>query len=490
MALPPCLVAKTKGTGEAEVQRVVGGTSATIVGLSWGASTLESPAAYDTMAHNRVIRFIDGKLYAVIKNSIRENDGLGGAWTENQAAGFSANNGSSNVAGIYMLDNAGTPTMVVLGVAGGTNTPRTYVSTDGTTWTGTSYATSIGGGTNLGKSITFRNSIFWCTQNDLTDIVQYDLISDSVTFYSVAGVPGRGAEDGDFCVFDNVLYFLAYGATGGNFNYRPSLFRFQGGIWDLVQSIGGGSVVNGSTNSLDERVNHSLYERGGNLYALVCGAPIGTNAGGLYHFKLTPSGGTFVETDITVATIPTSLRSSSDGGSASSDFRVWTIRDNDTDPASPSYYFQILTDDSGGATSYWEHGGDDATLFSDGSSSVNVAWPEMGDGGGERFFTSGGPSIYCTKMEKNTGGGMKLTFHGRGGQTGKTVEAYLNNDEEAPTALATLVASTVTGGTATNTTALISSVDLDGTVYTVIINTAAASLSIGDKATIAAFVAS
>ena len=490
MTLPPCLVAKTKGTGEAEVQRVVGGTSATIVGLSWGASTLETPAAYDTVAHNRVIRFTDGKLYAIIKNSIRENDGLGGAWTENQAAGFSTNNGSSNVAGLYMLDNAGIPTMVVLGVEAGSNNPRTYVSTDGTTWTGTSYATTLGGSTDYGKSIAFRNSIFWCTRNPSIEIVQYDLVSNSVTFYAFPeGLPVNG----DFCVFNNTLYLVAYLSGGGNFNFRPALLRFQGGSWSKVQDIGGGSVVNGSTNSMDQRVNHSLYERGGNLYALVCGTgSSGSNAGGFYHFKLTPSGSTFVETDITTATIPTVLRSSSDGGSASSDFRVWTVQNNDTDPASPSYYFQILTTDLGGATSYWEHGGDDATLFSDGSSSVNVAWPEMGEGGGERFYTSGGPSIYCTNMEKTPGGvnGMKLTFHGRGGQTGKTVEVYLNNDEEVPNALATLVAGTVTGGTATNTTALISNIDLDGTVYTVIINTAAASLSNGDKATVSAFIAS
>jgi hypothetical protein len=488
MTLPPCLVAKTKGAGEAEIQRVVGGAVATIVGLSWGASTLETPAAYDTFAHNRALQFTDGELYAVIKNSIRKLGG--GTWTENKAGAFTTSFGSSGLAGLYMLDNTGVPTMVVFG-QGITTVFHTETSTDGTTWTGTDYSSTFGI-TAYGNSIVFRNSIFWTNNLAAGGIAQYDVVSDSITTYDAP--PILIGNDGSFAVFDNTLYFVAYenGLPPVNFTKEPALFRFEGGAWSLVQNIGGGTVINGNTNAAQNKVSHSLYERGGNLYALVCGADSSTGLNpGVYHYKLVPNGATFTETDITVATLPTAIRSASAGGSANSFFRISTITDNDTDPTTRGYYFQMLTDDSGGTTAYWVRG-DDATLFADGSVSANVAWPEIGEGGGERFYTSGGPSIYCTKMEKNPGaeGGMKLTFHGEGLQTGKTVEVYVNNDEEAPITLATFVAGTVTGGTATNTTALISDVDLDGTVYTVIVNIAAASLSNGDKATIAAFIAS
>jgi len=483
MASPPFLAVRNSNGSNAQVGRLLGGTTFTQVGNNLSA-TMETPTSYYSNPCNRAIQFGDS-LYAIHQNQVYKLSSPWTTWSSVKTLSIISTQGYSLHTGFHVVDNAGVPTLVILYADSSSSDGAAAYSTDGSTWTETgSLTTSTISSNRFGRSYVYRNSVFW-TKDGTSKVIQFDISSVSMTEYTTLGgssVPNPGGAG--MCAFENELYLVSYDGTAAS--DEAWLYKLSGGAFVSVQRVG--TTAPSVLNQL--RWEHryggaALFPDAGKLYCIISGRNGVTSRSGANCFELTPSGSTFTETYRSETVIPASLRTTDANGTITDgigeEFRWYVGIDNETSPTSPAIYLWFLNDDNGGNWSYYEWNGP-TTLLSSGSSagSVGLAMPQFTEGGGARYWTSGENHVEIVSTGIGSGGAL-ITFKAYGGGTGKTVQFYRNGDEEAPDAQATLTG-TATGGSATRSGNTVTGVAADGsTSYTIVWDFFTDNFGIGDN---------
>ncbi len=477
MPVPPLLVMRHRDV-DAQVYRLTTGTTLVTVGDPFGVGALESPSNNVTRAVNRVIQF-GNNLFAWQDDRVfRIASPYTGAWvTEHTQLNPNITYIKSD---LHVVNVGGLPTLMGLyrsSLSGGADI-SVVESTDGLTWSESSLTTSSGANTSCGRSIQFRNEIFW--QVNRAVVFRYDpnALSTATTTGTTAG---WHANNVDFCVYKNRLFAIAdaTGTTGSS----TRIYEIVGNAWQDRGALPGTNHGFGA-GTLNNR-GDALWQDGTNMYAILFDFGH-SNGHAIYQISgSTTPGSALTRTDISGATVPTSLASGGAFAFANSQWGAFT--DNDTNPASPTtYLFQMTTDNPTNAWFMWEWNGPSSLLTGPtvGPTNVRLAMPQNGCiGGGNQIFTEGELDV---RVENTVSilGGEQISFRAYGdvGPTDKIIDFFYGVEEGIPTAQCTLTGA-VTGGVATRNNNQVEDVQADdgATLYTAIWDTPTDGINPGDR---------
>lgn len=244
----------------------------------------------------------------------------------------------------------------------------------------------------------------------------------------------------DYCVApDGNLYFVSIHPT---FGQGCRLLRYTG-AWSDVYNY---SAI--QTTAYNNRQNSRIgvFSDGTDLYAFAFNENAGTN--GWRCFRIPdPFDGTGVS-HITTTVLPASLRSSADGGTATSsgDKRMAIIQDTESTPGTLRTFLAFADNDSTSTWAVYEWQGPGSAMTSVGTGgAVRDALPAGVTSGGARFFTSGQLYVRILSAVKTLGGEL-LSFVAYGGGT-RTVKFRYGASQQSAVNQATLAGSATGGGT-------------------------------------------
>lgn len=220
--------------------------------------------------------------------------------------------------------------------------------------------------------------------------------------YQVVTYTGGGGGGTTFtgCTSTGAGVLATSGALNSGDVAPAQLYELVGGVWASIVSVGtnSGAVVLANVSPAG---GHALLPIGSTkLVAIVKTdmAPIGGALGiGTRAYDLTPSGATFIPTEVTSTLIPATLQPS---GSGSTTDQRWTcFVDDVTIPGTPAVFVFLLSDDqSTGTVSYYEYA-NSTTVLSPGSlgPSANVLLPYCTYGGGAYVAADGDLDVWLTR---------------------------------------------------------------------------------------------
>lgn len=464
MAIAPMLVNLFRGSGNAGVYRLIGGTSLVQVGNDI-TSSLEGPTTYYQFNRNKTLQFL-GDLFTFHRTSggttvsCYKYDAGTGNWNSVKTLNSYASDYFSM--GAYVINYGGVPNLVHFYRYNAGGGPIGVVrSADGSTFTEVNIGPNLVA--NLGKPIVFRDLVF---TKFGSNVVAYDISVPSYTTYSSIFADGLHLS---FCAFQGRLLALA-APTGATTGTHWCLYELKYGTFTKILTF----TLDGIGMHTDQpaRCSSWLFTDGTYVYAMIPSRYDSTPTYRNYLIKLTVSGSTFTESAVT---IPSALYTS-----ANSQARFDGIIDDETDPTTPTIHMWYLTTDNSGTRTYWYWTG---STFDGGDSSVDYKYCLSGntEGGGERFWSSGDLNCWITSATTvATGTKIKFKCAGDSGFDDKILRCRYSTNETVPTAQCTLVANSVAGGSATQNGNDIETVDADGsTEYEFVWDTATDSIPAG-----------
>jgi hypothetical protein len=331
MAISTIYVQKFKGTGSPQIYPLLAGTTlGTQIGYDFG--TLESGAIHASggpCVRNRIAEAF-GKTFTLQSNDIREKDQGGtGNWGIAYTlvlAGGGVHNGRDS--GWHLLHPDGRPCLAFLVASSITDTFAIF-SYDGINWNEVTVTlTGASSGATVSDSVSFRDSIFWCTNGNAPyNITEYNFSTNSSTFY---GFGLANCRDKGVCVASNELYSISPPAGNSPFY----LYKLSGGIFSTwrTQSY---AYSSGETTS-----GTAMFPDGGDIISLTCGQISGGNRGcHATRWQDVATPGTAL--NITDPVIPSAFRASATG----TNYQSWEVLvDNNSNPGlPPTVYIWHLT---------------------------------------------------------------------------------------------------------------------------------------------------
>jgi len=469
-----CVLYRNSGTPA--LYRLLGGSTLSHVADLTGPPTLESPAAWVVFAVNRCIQF-NGSVFVVHQDKIHKKDNTTGAFAvAHTISTHSTINGYSEHLGLFVINNAGTPTLVSIFENTG-NAWWFTATTDGTTWSSDAYC----GATTQGyfaRPILYRNVLYWVDHNITR---AFDITGPSTTSIStpIIGTPPHSC----LCVFQGRLFLLGLDSWSGGTSWKVWELTF--GAWSLVHTIsaGYGSIaLNGAATQAGV-----LFADGSELIA-VYPAQNATAQNSTYAVKLTVNGAGFTETDVTSTVFSSASELLNGGVNTSSQCRFDAVVDDEDSATSPAIHLFYLSHEASGTRTYYAWNGSGSAVGAGVSCAADAKYAlASGPGGGERFWTSGDLHIEITGLSTvSTGTQISFKAHGASGSSDKTVKLYFSTSEQDPVGQCTLTGS-VTGGSATRNGNQVENVDANGsTTYTCIWDTVTDGLYAGARVTLKA----
>jgi hypothetical protein len=461
VGIPDLLVSKHKGAGNAAVYSLSGGTTLTQIGSDFSIGSLEAPdvsGANTYKPHGHVLEF-QGKRIVWHRNTIREeNTGGAGTWgIVHTISDMLASNGYGQHTGIHLVQVRGAPALVGLYKEVTTNDTNVLESTDGITWTqvGTIMAT---GSNAVGRSIIFRNKLYWRIGAAGTEIICYDPLLRTASLIETGFA--AAALNIDFCVLDNNLYMA--GTIGSSSGDLFGLYRLDGSIFTNIHTFS--TQDNGSSGEDGACV---LFTDNTNLYAILTGEASGLDGNAMFKIE-DPGGAGQTVTDITNPVIPSQYRS---GGGSANEINHWSVFvNNDSRPNLPEIYLWRLQSFATGTHDAYQYVNDFTELTSLGTGpSDDIYLPHTHFGGGERIALT--DKIYAEIAGNATVvDGTELSYRVYGTSLGAgTIKLYYSMGEETPNIQATLTG-TATGGSSVRSGNEIQNVNADAaaTLYTLI----------------------
>jgi len=302
-------------------------------------------------------------------------------------------------------------------------------------------------------------------------ISTFNAASSAFTFSSITGMSTGYPV---LCSLGDNLYMLALRA--GSF---PSLWQFAGGGWGKILDL---TSVNQDLNSYNTMWGDP------SLNSLVCVFEQngGGSAKGFAAYQVDFSGGSPVATDRTATMLPAFWRGVNNPGSTV--YANSYVDPNTSDPTSPETLV-LLGASQTSSRQLYRYTNPTTELTDLGSSDITgeMGVPRRRDACGDYIFTprTGGLDQDGVTIESfaRTDGGVLVTFRAfrNPGSANRTGTLYYRAGRNTPALQATLVAGSVTGGTATNDTFTISSIDADPSItYTVKWNNFADGVPSGD----------
>jgi len=468
MAAPPYLCSRRYGGTSPQVYRALNGKTLSQVGNNFG--TLEDLGAV-VFPCNSVVEF-GGDLYCWQWNTIYKYNSGTGNWDSDYAVPSYDTGDDERRTGLYIINVSGTPTLIGLHRRSAGNIWDVRLPLGGSWSNNNTGIDEIGGDLfrmgYIGGCFVWRDLFWMVGSQNPPKVMSWDPANSVAVVHTLPGTSGStcGGTASTFVILNNDLYVIG-ARTINNAEDYITLWRFQSGAFVAVQNIGSTVVGTGllrGNGSNPNRDHYAAWSDGTNIFCIVRGASTSVSTGGLYAFKLAPSGSTFTETNITNPVVPSAYRQ---GSMQATDYpRWWVVKDNDTDPTSPDVYFYFSLNYGSAAVLHYVWEGE-STLMSDGTSlgSGELSMPDANQTAGERAWTSSEPNVLITGLAQGTGG-LTISFKAWGGGT-KTVKFYYSLEEETPTSQCTLTGS-ATGGSATRSGNTVTNVSADGaTTYTI-----------------------
>jgi len=447
---------------------------------------------------NAVIH-VGGSLYAVQYDGVYKLQPDGVTWSNAPIdGGFTYSTpdlvagGARTRGGLYVVPNGTVPSLVnwyksatsaahLRGLSLNLNTGTWSEQTDVNT--GLDLGGTDGGGPH--SEIPFQGLIFFSTSENSPGLIHqrsYNPANGSFATYLHSLVNTAGLNYVlDYCVMDNQLFMLAPIDVSSGVNGRPRLFQFDGTNWTTeVATLDTVSANLGATNGGVCR--WCLFTNGTYLYALC----LVNTSGGNYGWRAYRIDSSFVVTDITTTVLPTSLRSTDDGGTGVVQTARFTkLVDSDTVPTTPAYYLWHSTNNAVGVFRDLYQWIDDATpmVLVDSGLDAADAVPALAQSGGERIWTNGEMDVLITGRLPVLGG--ERIFFKAWGDTGpadKIVRFYFNKQGE-PIAQQMTLTGTATGGTALRVGNQVNNIEADDgvTEYSVIWDIGSDLVNTGDR---------
>ncbi len=474
----PALGARIYGSsGSAVAGRFVGGLTFEQIG---DTQTLEKVSASADRNGSVVVDF-RGEVYWWLGGTIYRLDAGTDTWTTTGGHIFATppgGTGNSGHGGLYKALTTAGEVLVGMYVTGANNIRM--ITFDGTTFTETASALASTPFTNVDECV-FNNQLY-CFRSASTANV-YALNPETLGI-SVIAVTGGSSTNGarSIVALGANLYVLSAVTSGG----RAGIYQLIGGVFTFL------TVLTTAGTSIPATAGSVLFADPSlsSLIAIVyndLGTPEGFEA-----YQIDFSGGSPVVTDRTAAMLPSAFQAANDPGL---NVRALAYVDpNPADPTSPEIYVYMGFTETG-QRQLFRYTNPTTELTDLGPSDVTGEFviPRRRDAIGDYIFTprTGGVDQDGISIEgyARADGGVEVSFRGfrNAGSADRTVTFFYRTGQNTPAIQATLVASSVTGGTATNTTSAVSSVDPDGAIlYTVIWDNFTDGVPSGDQFTMEA----
>lgn len=317
--------------GTPTAYRMVGATPVQI-GSTFGSAE-DTPTNANWSASNRIIKFYNNdtgtnrvQLCAWVCGEVYSYNETNG-WTSrfNSSSGTNADVSS----GIFLVNNNGTPTLLLMYRNAGSGHWFYVYSTNGRSWTqvdtGSTHSSSI-----HYKSLLFNNTLYQSNQTDLGHFL-IDLPTTSFAFASDTNSAGAAQ---DMCVFGNTLYKIVEVASVGGYE----IDALVSGSWTSVCTL----PVDGAASTLNQGDQYSrptLFDGGdGYLYAIYkIWGPSGSATYGYGCAQITAVGITVTATSISSIVFPASMRYATSGrtGANPGVIRWQALVETTSQPGSP-----------------------------------------------------------------------------------------------------------------------------------------------------------
>jgi len=462
--VPTLLVMKTRGVaGNPQVFRLHGGTTLIPVGPPL-PTVVETPSTFQSSSTNRVIQF--GRyIYATVRTGIyrldegnpTEGDEV---WNLVHTINVNSGTGYSQQSGIHIVNVGKTPTLVVAYQSTTDDKVHMSTSADGLAWTN-SGPMNTGGITNTTgwyKTIVFRNKLYITTNNSnvVYDVIEIDVINKIATYHNATWMAAASTA-GDFCAFDNRLWFINWTTSSANSSVAIGEFT-DGTIVNRGTVVGGGGLPDNSGQHQNAG-SMLLFTDGTDMFAIIPGDN-GSDIGGSYAFRFTLSAGpgsTLSINEITSTTIPVSLRAIP-FPSSFSDYEVhWFSFLDNSNPSNPYIHLWHMTTQnlSYGKTTHYLWNGPSTLIGNPPGTgriafSAGIALVHTKNGGGERIWSPGQVNAeILSRAAADNGQAFNFKVNSGAGSLDKKIRFWFDTDEEAATTPASIRPGSISGGNAT-----------------------------------------
>jgi hypothetical protein len=449
----------TNASGTPSVFELVNGTQLSLIGDEDIGDGLEGnfPESIHT---NRILEF-KGKRYLWHKEFIKEeNEGGTGNWGIVHTTNASANTDLSS--GLFTVLRNGVLNMV--GMAHG-GSFRVAFRFDGTTWTN---ITGLSGGTiRSGKALTFNNKLYWDVY-DATFV--YDPVDDSLASLGFNGSFNTVCRD--YCVLNNELFAAGYNEGSGS-NQEARLWKLEDTGWEVAHIFSSSPDIN--MHFAAEYNTPILFTPDNqNLVLIISGETSVGVAGDQAALIQNPGTGSQVVTDITDPIIPSDFRPGGANAVNGARYILFTDTQNSSVPTSPDFYIWRLAVHNSGNWGFYQYTDTSTELTYLGiGPSFQYVGPHIKQGGQGRISAGANATstnkVYAA-MENpvisSTMGAMDVSFRVYGTDTGLDGRVYLSLNQETPDTQITILS--VSGGSASVASNVISNITADGgaTLYT------------------------
>lgn len=463
------------GATEQTVFRYVDATP-TQVGNSF--DTIESALVYHS-GRNRVQQVL-GELYALGKSGVWKKDdpttlviGTDEDWTS-QHSFTNADATGPRRSGLHVIYVDDVPYLTgVFGDAGGDTLWRGFrLNLNTGVWDETA---ALGGpdGDAFVEEIVYRGRLHFCVHKNSDNSMRTGTWDPKQRKFSTTT-----NDFGDWTpawVIDQTGRLLAsYYSTG---SIIMTVGEFSGNAWTKISSFGPANVGVSTHN----RRRTIFFRDGSSIIAIHFVIVAGTF--GWKAFKFDSS---LVVADISATVLPSALRPVGSGGTwsgISGNDRMFVSTNNDT-PGSPSFTIYHEADPFEGTTFTvysWNGIASLMTSLGTGGDVYHSIPSDQSFSGGSRIWTAGELDALITDRD-NVDGGDIIKFKASGGGTGKIAKIFFSTTGGHTLTQATLVTSSVTGGSAIQSGNDITNVSANGTTeYSATINYTSNSISDGDR---------
>jgi len=481
MVAPLLFVDNRGAAGVCTCYRYVGTTPSqvgTTFGVRWPTYTSQ------TAVHHGAA-FFQGNLYALAQDGVYvkddpTTDNIADTWT--QAIAFTnSDTAKPRTSGLHVVYINDAPVLVVVfGDPAGIDNSWRWVKFDGTTWTQAASATTATGMGEIHAVAVYRNVIHMIgSSGSGSNAMTFDPASDS--FATIAEVFGTSQYAHCMAVFNDRLFGVH------NLGNVCRLVEFAGGSWVDVPGGVGLSIVTGNYFG-----KWALWTDGTYMYGMVPSV----SAHGWRVLQWDSSLG--APTNLTATVLPSSLRSTTDGGTYGGGIiqnaSVFACGDQDTDPTvADVWLFMATTYTSGTPYSLYKWNGPaalvgNAGVADDSGGDRSHSIPSTQLSGGERIWSAGKLDAWVSGKVAVAGAQRtKFRAAGAAGAADKTVKLYYNSDNEPPILQAKLTGVGVLSGSPAGSPSLgtnaVLNVDADPTVeYYADWNLTADGFTSGDRA--------
>lgn len=431
-----------RGVSQPVVTRYVGGFTRTLLSAAFGTN-LAAEGSDTLFQANCVFQTDSDTAYCVLFDGLHRSTDGGATFALLSAFASPAAATDSRIGhgGIHFVYDAGNQETFLAGYyKSSTGTARgwRYRLSDG------AFAETIGPaiGDALGSEILYGTTIHFNQGNGTSQgLYSWDPIAQSWVTY---GSPGGIQIWGSNCYAigsDGLLYM----ATSTSFQ-AADLLNFDG-AWNRSGAIN--TYVDSFALSPGQRM--ALWSDGVDLQGTITHIDASSTSVGWRHYTITAASGfdPTVAVNSTATTVPASLRTVNDGGTAGAtrDKRVIVVQDTETTPGTRRTYLAFAGDDTPSLPWSVREFLGVGTLygFLGSGGAVRDSLPQASRNGGAYFYTPGQDGVRILAVV-GAAGGERIDFVASGGGT-VDVQFRRAAKQQGATVIATLIGLATGGGT-------------------------------------------